>query len=61
MKHRLERREYRQGPITLRTLMVCGFRPKIERYAAEVNAACTVWLKKRELAKLSHPWRQVRS
>lgn len=63
MTKRLERREYKMGPVTLRTLRTCGFRQKLDRYAAEVDAACTVWLAKKELEAATgvlHPWKRAR-
>jgi hypothetical protein len=60
-KHRIETRQYKMGPVTLRTLKTCGFRQRIDRISAKVSAACDVWLAKKALeeARVLHPWKNT--
>lgn len=55
MRKKVETRSYKQGPLTLKALKTCGFREKIDRSGALVNAACSIWLSKKGLAVNS--WR----
>lgn len=58
-KHRIEPRHYRQ-PVTLRTLVKCGFPdPQLERLSAVVGAARDVFLAKRKLVATLHPWKRA--